>query len=133
MISTHIQNVHPKQEPERMAVSITKQVDVYLEAPAKALKIPRPVYQQAETGYKSFGRWLHGDESSSRIRGCKRRRPVGPRSVMLQAFQRPQTPRGAKTFVKWTVSGDIAVKRQAIWGNAGSDELTLLCEKDKSW
>lgn len=47
-----------------MSVSITKQADKYLEALVEALEIPQSKYEQAETSYKSFGQWLHRNDSS---------------------------------------------------------------------
>lgn len=49
-----------------MSITITNQAEAYLEALAKALEIPRSRYEQAEKSYKSFGEWLHRDESTVR-------------------------------------------------------------------
>lgn len=49
-----------------MTVTITKQVEAYMEPLAKALEIQPSRYEQAERSYKSLGDWLNRDESSVR-------------------------------------------------------------------
>lgn len=47
-----------------MSIVITKQAESYLEALAKKLEIPQAHYEQAERSYKSFGVWLHRNDST---------------------------------------------------------------------
>lgn len=48
------------------ATSATKQAETYLEALADDLAVSETRYEQAERSYRSFGDWLHRDDSSLR-------------------------------------------------------------------